>query len=293
MAYTIPSGIVTFANQPFCTVTTGGTAALSQGAAEAWTVSSGATFPVAATSTIPATFFMVADTASTSEIICVTVASTASPWVWNVTRGAEGTSPVTHASNFVVQQVVTAGSLTNFKQASNAETIPVTVATTVETLVASYQPVINDIEAGASFEAIAYGTFVSNNTVAVNREMIWTVRWGGTAGTILSILKTNSNAQALTTTSVAGSSFDMNATITLLSATQATCNMNLFYSISSNSLTAAQATATVTNATGGGASSATPVTISGNGPLVLDFNWGGPVTAQTMTAVSPVIYRVA
>lgn len=272
-------------------MTTGGTAALSQGAAEAWTVSSGATFPVASTSTVPATMFMVADTASTSEIVLVTVATTTSPWVWNVTRGAEGTSPTTHATNFVVQQVVSAGVLTNFKQATNAETTPVTVATTVETLVCSYQPVSNDIEAGTSFEAIAYGGFTTNNTVAVNREMIWTVRWGGTAGTILSQLKTNSNAPGLTTTVVAGSSYDMNATITLLSTTQATCNMNLF--CNAQNLTTANITATVTNATGGAASSNTPVTISGNGPLVLDFNWGGPVTAQTMVAVAPVIYRVA
>lgn len=285
--------IVTFANQPVTTVTTGGTGAPASGSPEAWTVASGATFPIASTSTTPATYFLVADTAATSEIVAVTVATTASPWIWNVTRGAENTTPVTHTSGFTVMEVISAGALDNFKQATNAQTTAVTVATTVETLVASYQPQTVDIEAGVSFEAVAYGTFVTNNTVATNREMVWTMRWGGTAGTILSQLKTNSNAAGLTTTSVAGSSYDMNATVILLSTTQATCNMNLFYTNSSNSLTAAQATATVTNATGGAASSSTPVAISGNGPLVLDFAWGGPVTAQTMVAVSPVIYRVA
>lgn len=280
--------IVTFANQPTTTVSNGGTGAPASGSSEAWTVASSATFPVASTSSTPATYFLVADTAATSEIIAVTVVTGS---VWNVTRGAENTTPVTHSSGFTVMEVISAGVLDNFKQATNAITTPVTVATTVETLVAAYQPVTADIEAGVSFEAVAYGTFTTNNTVATNRQMVWTMRWGGTAGTILCQLKTNSNAPSMTTSVAAGSSYDMNATVVLLSATQATCNMNLFCNAAS--LTAAQQTATVTNATGGAASSSTPVTISGNGPLVLDFNWGGAITTQTMTAVAPVIYRIA
>lgn len=189
-------------------------------------------------------------------------------------------------------EVVSAGGLNNFKQATNAITTPVTVATTVETLIASYQPVIADIEPGVSFEAIAYGTFVTNNTVATaNKQMVWTVRWGGTAGTILCQLKMGTNGPSMTTSVAAGSSYDLNATVALVSTTQATCNINLY--ANAQSLTTANLTATVTNATGGGASSSTPVTISGNGPLVLDFNWGGPVVNQTMTAVAPIIYRAA
>ena len=90
------------------------------------------------------------------------------------------------------------------------------------------------------------------------------VRWGST---VLNEILTNSNAPSLaSTTSVAGSSFDFNGTITLLSSTQATCNANLFYTNSSNSLITTASDATATNATAGTASQSAPVTISGSGP---------------------------
>ena len=287
MAITIPSGVVTFANQPPTTVATGGTAALSQGAAEAWTVGSGASFPVAATSTFPATFFMVADTASTSEIICVTVASTASPWVWNVTRGAEGTTPVTHATGFTVQQVVTAGSLTNFKQASNAEITPVTVGnTTASITVATYTPILSDIEAGASFEIIAFGPYAVST--GARPVLTWSVLWG--AVTVAS-LKSGTNAPAFITTVGAGASFDVNGTLALLSSTQATCNINWWYV--NGALTVTGSNATTANNGSGSTASSTPVNISGDGPITLTAQWSTASTSDTLTVVSPLIYRAA
>ena len=106
MTTPVISGVALFANQPSTTVATGGTAALSPGASEQWTVGSSTSFPPANISAVPATSFCVADTASTSEIVMVTAVSST---VWGVTRGAEGTTPVTHATGFTIQQVVTAG----------------------------------------------------------------------------------------------------------------------------------------------------------------------------------------
>ena len=101
----------------------------------------------------------------------MTAATTSTPWIWGVTRGAEGTSPVTHATNFTVQQVVTAGGLQNFKQASNAVIVPVTVATTVAATIATFSRSPRYCRR-AKFEAIAYGTFVTNNTTA-RCQMTW------------------------------------------------------------------------------------------------------------------------
>lgn len=268
-------------------MTTGGTAALSQGAAEAWTVSSGATFPVASTSTVPATMFMVADTASTSEIVLVTVATTTSPWVWNVTRGAEGTTPVTHATGFTVQQVVTAGALTNFKQASNAEITPVTVGnTTASITVATYTPILSDIEAGASFEIIAFGPYAVST--GARPVLTWSVLWG--AVTVAS-LKSGTNAPAFITTVGAGASFDVNGTLTLLSSTQATCNINWWYV--NGALTVTGSNATTANNGSGSTASSTPVNISGDGPITLTAQWSTASASDTLTVVSPLIYRAA
>jgi hypothetical protein len=101
-----------FANQPTTTVTSGGTTAPSSGTSETWTVASSASFPTAVSGSSQ---FRVADTATgkTSEIILVTNVSGAS---WTVTRGAEGTTPITHASGFTIYQVVSAGVLDSLFQ---------------------------------------------------------------------------------------------------------------------------------------------------------------------------------
>lgn len=95
-----------FANQPSTTATgsTGSTAPAS-GTTETWTVQSSASFPSASTGT---TQFHVADAASGKggEIIAVT---NVSGTTWTVTRGAESTTPVSHATGFTITQIVTAG----------------------------------------------------------------------------------------------------------------------------------------------------------------------------------------
>jgi hypothetical protein len=87
------------------TVSSGGTDAPSSGSSETWTVASSAMFGAAATGVSQ---FHVADAATGkgTEIIAVT---NVSGTTWTVTRGAESTTPVTHAAGFTIYQVVTAG----------------------------------------------------------------------------------------------------------------------------------------------------------------------------------------
>jgi hypothetical protein len=105
-----------FANQPLTTVSSGGTDAPSPGTSQTWTVASSSPFPAAATGTSQ---FHVCDTAAgkTGEIIAVT---NVSGTTWTVTRGAESSTPVAHASGFTVQQAVTAGGLGQFVQTAGA-----------------------------------------------------------------------------------------------------------------------------------------------------------------------------
>ena len=102
-----------FANQPRTAVVSGGTTAPVSGTQETWTVASSASFPAASSGASPPTQFHVADPQLTSEVIAV---SNVSGVTWTVTRGAEGTTPVVHASGFTVYQVVTAGGLGLFLQ---------------------------------------------------------------------------------------------------------------------------------------------------------------------------------
>lgn len=97
-----------FANQVQTTVSSGGTTAVTAGTVQTWTVSSSLGFPAASSTASPATFFRVTDPASSTEKMLVT---NVSGTTWTVTRGAEGTTPVTHASGFTVQNVVTAAAL--------------------------------------------------------------------------------------------------------------------------------------------------------------------------------------
>ena len=107
------------ANLATTTVSSGGTTAPSAGTSQSWTVASSTGFPVASNSATPPTQFHVADPAAPSEMMAVTnVAGT----TWTVTRGVEGTTPVTHTAGFTVYQVVTTGYLTSVNSAVNRVT---------------------------------------------------------------------------------------------------------------------------------------------------------------------------
>jgi hypothetical protein len=98
-----------FANDATAVVTAGGTTAPAAGTVETWTLS-GSTFAAISSSAVPATFSYAADALASAEsekfLIANVSGSTAT-----VTRGADGTTPVAHASGFTVQQVLTRASL--------------------------------------------------------------------------------------------------------------------------------------------------------------------------------------
>ena len=114
--------IETWADNAYTVVLTGGTDAPAAGTPETWTVASSSPFPAAAgpTAISPGVIFHVGDTAQPSELIAV---GTVSGTTWTVTRGAEGTTPVTHAAAFTVYQVVTSGGLNSLQPATPAPQI--------------------------------------------------------------------------------------------------------------------------------------------------------------------------
>lgn len=106
-----------FTNNPSTTVATngyqGGSAtgdAPSALTTETWTMTSSSAFPAASNAGTPPTQFHIADASAATEIILVT---NISGTTWSVTRGVEGTTPVTHAAGATFYQVVTAAFLNN------------------------------------------------------------------------------------------------------------------------------------------------------------------------------------
>lgn len=285
---------------------TNGTSAPSSGTTESWTVSTGSTsFPVANHTLTPATFFYVRDPAdATNEIVMVTDNnSSGSPGTsWSVTRGACSTTPVAHASGATWVQVISPGTLQNFKQSVSAGASAVTVAnSTTETVLATYTPTPDELVAGATWEAIAFGPWAkANGTGLVLRMALY---WGGsgsvggaftsTGSALLARLQsaTNANMTALAQTLTAGASYDMNAQITWLSSTTAVCQMNMWYTNAANLTTTGSNAQTVNTNDSNGQSQAGPITISGSGPIILTAKWGTPSASDTITAVAPIIYR--
>jgi hypothetical protein len=95
-------------NQGQGTVTSGGTTAPAQGTSESWTVTAANAFP--AVSSGNGTTFKFMDPAVSGEIMMATSApgGTGAGQSWTVTRGAEGTTPVAHAANLTIYELVTA-----------------------------------------------------------------------------------------------------------------------------------------------------------------------------------------
>jgi hypothetical protein len=89
---------------------------------ESWTVNVTGAFPVASATAQPPVQFTVADLALPTEKFLVTVApgGIGSSQSWTVTRGAEGTTPVTHTGGFTIVNVTTGGFLTGVSQELSA-----------------------------------------------------------------------------------------------------------------------------------------------------------------------------
>lgn len=306
MAVVFPQGIEVFANSASCVATsTYGTTNPAAGTTETWTMGTGyTTFPVAQNTAVPNNYFYVRDPAdTTNEIVLVSNNnSSGSPGTtWNVQRGMNGAT-VAHASGATWVQVVAPYTLASFKQTPGANsTSPTTVAnTTTETVLASYTPLAVELQAGNTWDVVAYGTYGVLAT-GTRPTLQFALYWGGsgsvggaytaTGGAALTKILTGTNALGLITSIAAGASFDVNGTLTWLSATTATANLNLFYQ--NGSLTVAGTSASSVNATAGGASSATAVAISGNGPIFLTAKWSAASASNTLTATAPLVYRAA
>ena len=301
---TTPAGIEVFANQPTGTVTSGGTAATT--GSQSFTVTAVNAFPVASSSTLPATWFRIMDPALPTEIMIVTTApgGTGAGQAWTVTRAAEGTSAVAHAASWTAVQIVSAGTLQQIKQASQASTTAVTITTaTTLTVLASYQPLASELVPGVTFAAVAYGPVTAHGG-ANKSTLAFSLYWGGsgtvggayTPGTLLATLLTGGNATAFTatTTMIAGASFDVNGEVTWLSATTAHANLNTWLAVGAALTTAPLVGTTTDSSAASGVSNPGPIPISGSGPIFLTAQFGGTGwTVYGLTAVSPVIYRVA
>lgn len=190
-----------FANQAQTTVTSGGTTAPSPGTSESWTVSSSAGFPAAATGV---SFFRVTDTAASSEKMIVT---NVSGTTWTVTRGAEGTTPVTHSSGFAVQNVITAASLAGLVQSVLSATAPVlypTADTSGTTDTAAVAAAMAALPSSGGTVKFAPGTFYLTcggvaNTVAGSVGPVY-FQGSGTSATTLSAVGTGDVLRANSTT---------------------------------------------------------------------------------------------
>lgn len=302
-----------FANVASCVAAAGsggtnGTSAPAAGTSETWTMSTGyISFPAASTTSTPQTYFYISDPADTTHEIVQVTSGGGTGTSWTVTRGAAGTVPVAHASGATWVQTITHATLQNFKQAPSAVTTAATVPSNSasEIVLAVYQPTSDELTAGATWEAIAFGTFATGTSTT--HAMQFALYWGGsgsvngaytaTGGAALCKIKTGGNMVAMSavTAYATGSSFDCNGSVTWLTSTTATANLNLF--ISGSTLITANATAQATNATTGAASSATAVTISGSGPIFLTAAIGSAIgtgqASTTLTATAPLIYRAA
>jgi len=113
-----------YTNDGLGTVTSGGTGAPASGTTETWTVSITRAFPSPGSGQV----FRVYDTATgvTLEKMIVPAGNsgTVGSQTWaNVVRGAEGTTPVAHASGFTIQQVLTAGTFSVLADQTSPQTL--------------------------------------------------------------------------------------------------------------------------------------------------------------------------
>lgn len=107
-----------FTNQASTTVAAG-QSAVAAGTTETWTVASSSAFPAASNATYPTSQFYVADPAAPTELILVTNVSGTS---WSVTRGADGTTPVSHSAGFTIKNVVPSAFLQSIADRLQQET---------------------------------------------------------------------------------------------------------------------------------------------------------------------------
>ena len=191
--------------------------------------------------------------------------------VWGVTRGAEGTTPVTHATGFTIQQVVSAGELNNFQQMRNGGNTVTSTITTIGT-VGSYTPAVTDVPAaGVVYDFTAFGQIHDTTHTATLATV-----WNGT--TLASAI---SGTEGLLGTNLPlGSSWWLEGKVHCFGATTMVSGFNFQ---ASNFTTGTQTVSTIV-----GANSA-PVTVSGTGPL----NIIADSSAWTLITAGVLIHRIS
>jgi hypothetical protein len=156
-----------FFNNTTGTVSSGGGDAPASGTVENWTITSPTGFPSSLTSGKGE--FHIADVALPSEKILVTAISGGS---WTVTRGVEGSTPVVHAADFTIEQIVTAADFSGFQQGSvfpSGDTTGVTDNVTIATAMASGEMVL---QPGGQYYVTAPMTLVTNGYISGNDATI-------------------------------------------------------------------------------------------------------------------------
>ena len=156
------SGMELFAaNRATTTVSSGGTTAPSPGTVETWTVASSAMFGAAVSGVSQ---FHVADVVNPTEIIAVT---TVSGTTWTVTRGTEGTTPVTHSAGFVIYQVATTGALNQLQSTDwiNVVTQFGADPTGVADSTTAIQNALDALPAGGGCVYLPSGTYMVTSTL--------------------------------------------------------------------------------------------------------------------------------
>ena len=281
-----------YTNNPSTTTTsTYGTDAPSSGYSESWVVTSSSAFPAATNAATPTVIFHVADPAKPTELIAVT---NVSGTTWTVTRGAENTTPVAHASGATFYQVVSAGDLGAMKQATGAVSEDFSFSNSLTTtVVASYQPISGEIVVGTTYVFNVSGTLSSYTTAY---PWAWSVKWGGAGGTII-VSATAGTQGPLILTSIATTPFTVTGSVTFLAVsggfpTSAVGNI-LFNYYKSTALTTATTNwgpmvlqnASNTSVTG----------LSGSGPISITLYFGSTTTTggtvNAVTSPAPFIYK--
>lgn len=271
-----------FASQPLGTCSTSLTAVSGSGSIVVTPVNA---FPTAGTSTIPNSTFRIIDTASSAstEIMLVTVGGGANAGTWSVTRGADGSTPVSHTEPWTLQQVVGEGTLGMFIQGEETATSTSFSDTTATEVILEYSPVPQNAPAeGVCYQFVAFGTLGTSNTVA-DSELTVTVTWNGTT---LCQMKA-SNYQPPFKTALSDAGFWLQGAVICLSSTTMVAGMHMIVNIvgaggttttlyENSSMALISATATTDTAM-------TAITVSGStGPLEVTMEQSAAETANAI-----------
>ena len=108
---------VLWSNNSTGRVLSGGTDAPAQGTSETLTVdaATAAAFPAASNAASPPTVFFFADPLNPTDIYMCTNVSGTGNTTWAVTRGADGSTPVTHSAPYPIRGVTPAGVLNSIQ----------------------------------------------------------------------------------------------------------------------------------------------------------------------------------